>query len=181
MELAEYRQAVEARATPLGPAVTTATAAVAAATTPKPKPIIKSKKSVKGALFVKKRRQSDSEEDEKPVDKKQKVAAASLTLLADYGDISDSDWWSYYLHRWNMIGSFEYILNNKKGDREEEDDQTRNVGFFFVMQVVYFYMYNDGKLWECISIFGGKIKDDHPPLKVYLVSFILKCIVHYHD
>lgn len=93
----EYRLAVEARAAPVGPAVTTANAV--AASSNKQKPVIKSnklsKQSIKGALFVKKKkRESDSEEDEeeeeekvKPTTKKQKT---SLSLLADYGDISSS-------------------------------------------------------------------------------------------
>lgn len=94
----EYRLAVEARAAPVGPAVTTANAV--AASSNKQKPVIKSnkvsKQSIKGALFVKKKkRESDSEEGEeeeeeekvKPTAKKQKT---SLSLLADYGDISSS-------------------------------------------------------------------------------------------
>ncbi|KAG2235870.1 hypothetical protein INT48_008173 [Thamnidium elegans] len=97
LELEEYRLAVEARAAPVGPAVTTANAV---ASSSKQKPVIKSnklsKQSIKGALFVKKKkRESDSEEEEeeeepvKPTAKKQKT---SLSLLADYGDInSDSD------------------------------------------------------------------------------------------
>ncbi|KAI8068895.1 hypothetical protein BDF21DRAFT_445847 [Thamnidium elegans] len=97
LELEEYRLAVEARAAPVGPAVTTANAV---ASSSKQKPVIKSnklsKQSIKGALFVKKKkRESDSEEEEeeeepvKPMAKKQKT---SLSLLADYGDInSDSD------------------------------------------------------------------------------------------
>ncbi|GAA5807907.1 hypothetical protein MFLAVUS_001287 [Mucor flavus] len=97
LALEEYRLAVEARAAPVGPAVTTANAV--AASSNKQKPVIKSnklsKQSIKGALFVKKKkRESDSEEDEeeeeekvKPTTKKQKT---SLSLLADYGDISSS-------------------------------------------------------------------------------------------
>lgn len=82
LELAEYRQAVESRAGPSGPAVAVMTPPVA-----KPKQqSVKTKKSLKGALFVKKRKhESDSEEE---VEKKQKT---SLSLLADYGDISDSE------------------------------------------------------------------------------------------
>ncbi|KAI9355163.1 hypothetical protein BD770DRAFT_391321 [Pilaira anomala] len=107
LELEEYRQAVEARAAPIGPAVTTANAVVASSlssssSSSKPKPIIKtnklSKQSIKGALFIKKKKRgsdSDSEEEEEEEKKKEtepktKKQKTSLSLLADYGDISSS-------------------------------------------------------------------------------------------
>lgn len=96
LELAEYRQAVEARAQPVGPAIAVSTIPIQSTTTnnndntlAKPKLAVKSKKSVKGALFVKKRKHDDVDEKVAVDNKKQK--STSLSLLADYGDISDSD------------------------------------------------------------------------------------------
>ncbi|KAG2208131.1 hypothetical protein INT47_010493 [Mucor saturninus] len=104
LELAEYRQAVEARAQPVGPASivapssTITTTAIVTSTTTHNKPstptaaAAKSKKSVKGgALFVKKRKHSTDDTEKEDNKKTKKASTTSLSLLVDYGDISDSD------------------------------------------------------------------------------------------
>lgn len=117
MELEEYRQAVEARATPAGvvPAATASASAVVNTkiTAKKATPTIakNNSKSIKGALFIKKKKRehesnsSDEEEEEKDTKKPKTTptkdtktpaaavpaAKGSLSLLsASYGDMSSS-------------------------------------------------------------------------------------------
>lgn len=99
LELEEFRQAVDsARSNPTNPPE------INTLKPTKPKVPVKSNKrdSLKGALFIKKKRDKDDEE-EKPVEKKQKIdvspttdtktkaTAGSLSLLSAYGDVSSSD------------------------------------------------------------------------------------------
>lgn len=96
LELEEYRQAVEARATPAG--VPVAVVNTTKVNTKKPAPTLakSNSKSVKGALFIKKKKRShessDEEEEEKDTKKsKTTPVKGSLSLLsASYGDISSS-------------------------------------------------------------------------------------------
>ncbi|CEP09277.1 hypothetical protein [Parasitella parasitica] len=94
LELEEYRQAVESARSNPAPQVplleTTATTSTRSKTTNKPSKT----NSLKGALFVKKKRSASEDEQEtveKPTEKKQKTENNSLSLLSVYGDISSSD------------------------------------------------------------------------------------------